>query len=128
MNNDRIHILKTQHDWEGFLQAAQTCQSAILFKFSPTCPISHSAESRAMQWLDSLSDNASIAMACIDVIAARALSRQIAEELNVQHQSPQAIRLSPQGQPIWDASHGSISVETLTKYVCSPDGQQADIN
>ena len=122
MNKDRIQTLSSQQDWAEFLQSAQSCQSAVLFKFSPTCSISHNAESRAMLWVDSLSEQTSIVLACIDVIAARAVSRQIADELNVVHQSPQVIRLSPQGQAIWNASHGSISVESLTTHVSTPDG------
>ncbi len=128
MKKNQIHTLNTQQDWLDFLQAAQSCQSAVLFKLSPTCPISFSAESRAMQWVESLSENTSIVVACVDVIAARALSRQIADELHVRHQSPQAIRLSPEGDAIWNASHGSISVESLTTHVCAPNGHQAAVS
>ena len=57
-----------------------------------------------------------VASAWLDVIAERPLSRSIAEESGIRHESPQAL-LFVDGQCVWNASHGGITRQTLEEAV-----------
>ena len=46
----------------------------------------------------------------VDVIAERDLSRRLAQELGVGHESPQVILLR-EGQPCWNGSHFEVTAE-----------------
>ena len=52
----------------------------------------------------------------LDLITYRPISNAIAEELNVVHQSPQAIVLVG-GKVIYDASHSDISATTIIEKI-----------
>ena len=47
------------------------------------------------------------------MIAARELSRGVAKELGVKHESPQAIWLDLSGSVRWHESHGGITADAL---------------
>ncbi|MCB9880003.1 MAG: bacillithiol system redox-active protein YtxJ [Planctomycetes bacterium] len=81
----------------------------LLFKHSPICPISSAA--RAEYELFRL-DHPDAPTLFVDVIGARAVSRAIAEQCGVQHQSPQAI-LFVEGKATWNASHDAITAGAL---------------
>ena len=52
----------------------------------------------------------------LDLLNFREISSKIAQDLNVQHQSPQLIVLK-NGEVLHHASHSDISAETLKKLV-----------
>jgi bacillithiol system protein YtxJ len=107
--------LKELSDWEKLKEESRASGKPIfLAKLSPICPVSHAAEKVVLDWVGQEQDQTFLA-ARIDVIRARDLSRGIAKEIDVVHQSPQAIRLSPEGEPVWDADHFDITTEALTQ-------------
>jgi len=61
---------------------------SIIFKHNTTCPISKGVKSRLEQEGDKL---ASAPVYIVDLIANRAISDTVAEEFNVEHQSPQLL-------------------------------------
>ena len=79
----------------------------LVFKKSPTCPISHHAESQFREWL---TQAAGIHFAEIDVIAERPLARGLTAELDITHQSPQAL-LFAAGELVWHDSHMQLNVD-----------------
>ncbi|HJV44708.1 MAG TPA: bacillithiol system redox-active protein YtxJ [Bacillota bacterium] len=86
-------------------------QALLIFKHSTTCPISAEAYRQFQQYLD---DNPRIDLQylLVKVIESRHVSNQIAADLNVRHESPQAI-LVEHKQPHWHASHRKITKQNL---------------
>ncbi|MGI9108118.1 MAG: bacillithiol system redox-active protein YtxJ [Pyrinomonadaceae bacterium] len=84
----------------------------VLFKHSTTCPIS----ARAHRQMSGLSTKEAGQVALIVVQHARELSRLVAEQTGIQHESPQAIILR-NGQAVWSASHYDITAEVVEQAV-----------
>ena len=79
----------------------------LIFKHSTTCSISASAKSRLeRQWPDA-SLPADTPIYYLDLLRYRPLSAQIAQEFNVQHESPQLL-LIQDGACTYHASHMGI--------------------
>lgn len=97
------------HDLDAYQQALAAHPRVLLFKHSPTCPISAHAREQFEQWKSERPDAPTL---FVDVIGDRPVARGIAERCSVRHQSPQAI-LFEQGKPVWNASHDAITVEAL---------------
>ncbi len=91
---------------------------SVIFKYSPVCPVSRSAEYEFDKWYESSSLR--IKLFKINVIDARPLSRLIAEEYNVVHQSPQVLLISNEGKSLWSASHYGIDTSQI-EYLISDD-------
>ena len=66
------------------LQAASAEEPVLVFKRSPICPTSFTAERQLRLFLEQLDDGAALRTASIDVIAERALARGLTAELGVQ--------------------------------------------
>jgi bacillithiol system protein YtxJ len=98
-------VLRSLDDYERLLRLPRV----LLFKHSPVCPISTAAREQYEAWRAELPD---VPTAFVDVIAARAVARGLAERCGVRHESPQAI-LFEQGKPVWHASHDAITVGAL---------------
>lgn len=80
----------------------------IIFKKSPICPVSDAAERELEDWLAALPSNASLRTAIVDVIAMRSLARGLTAELDVRHESPQALFFAG-GSLQWHGSHGELT-------------------
>jgi bacillithiol system protein YtxJ len=76
----------------------------VLFLNDPFCPISARAHGRVTE--------AGGAIHMIDVSRQHELNREVEARTGVRHESPQAFVLR-RGRPIWHASHGRISTESL---------------
>lgn len=104
-----IKDCRTEEDFEQLLADSQD-MPVFLFKHSTRCSIS------AGRWamFQGYADREARAAFCkLLVIQDRALSMHVAQETGIRHQSPQAI-LFYQGEPVWDASHYSITEEDMT--------------
>jgi len=105
--------LKEPSDWQALKDESRDSGKPILLaKLSPICPVSHQAERIVLDWVKG-SDLGKLIPARIDVIRSRDLSRAIAKEIGVVHQSPQTIRLSSEGKAQWDADHFAITAAAL---------------
>lgn len=96
------------------LSRQKTC---LIYKHSPTCPISSMARHRLEGNWDF--DDADIATYVVDVIYARPLSQQLAQTFGIRHESPQVLVIRD-GQCIHHSSHLDISVGDLKGVVESP--------
>lgn len=86
----------------------------LIFKHSTRCSISSLAQNRLSKgW--SLGGN-EILPYHLDLIAYRDLSRAVAEQFGVRHESPQVL-LIKDGQCVYDASHLGISAADITAQV-----------
>ncbi|MBZ0257420.1 bacillithiol system redox-active protein YtxJ [bacterium] len=82
----------------------------IIFKHSSTCPTS----SYAKREMDAFVQSSSVLAYLVIVQDQRPLSNEIAEQLSVRHESPQAICLK-EGNVISSLSHYDITQDNLAK-------------
>ena len=83
----------------------------LLFKHSPTCPVSAQAfyEYRAFH-----EEHPDVPTLWLDVGEERPVSQAIAESTGVTHESPQALWIED-GAVTWHASHGAITRASLAE-------------
>lgn len=85
-------------------------QPVVIFKHSTRCSISDMAKGR----LERAQAPEEIAFYYLDLIRYRPVSNKIAEDFQVQHESPQVL-LIRNGACIYDESHSGISMEELAE-------------
>lgn len=90
------------------LRAASRDAEVVVFKKSPTCPVSHRAEFEFKSWVKELGEDSGVRFAVIDVLAERSLARGLTTALDVKHESPQALWFSG-GELAWHDSHGALT-------------------
>ena len=103
----RMTPLTDRAGLDGLLQADR----AVVFKHSPVCSISSHVLREMERFLD---DHPDTAVHLVDVIAHRAFSRELADEVGIAHQSPQVIVLQ-NGKPVWNASHFDVTAQALAE-------------
>ena len=113
-----MNQLNSQADWNELKEKLPSSEGLLIFKHSPICPISSAARAQFTAWLNSPECNQNLLIAEIDVISARGLSREIATELSVPHQSPQALFLMSNGSVSWNDSHSGITKNSLQNNCC----------
>lgn len=87
----------------------------VIFKHSTSCSISATAKSRLeRQWDNGGLEN--VTPYYLDLLSNRPVSNEIAEVLQVRHESPQLL-LIQDGMCTYHASHLGISVEAVKKKV-----------
>lgn len=88
----------------------------LLFKQSTTCPISANAFSEFNDFLDN--DDSDMDAFYVKVRETRPVSNQIADDLGIQHQSPQ-IFVVKNKQAVWNASHNKITVDSIKEALAN---------
>jgi bacillithiol system protein YtxJ len=110
--------ITTVAEWqEAWTNTAE--KPLLLFKHSTTCPISADALqqfNRFVQSAEHTPETAAVQYALVKVIESREVSNQVAEDVSVKHESPQAILIHDQ-KAVWDASHWSIKDKALQEAV-----------
>ncbi|ACU02750.1 MULTISPECIES: bacillithiol system redox-active protein YtxJ [Pedobacter] len=87
---------------------------SLIFKHSTRCSVSSMAKRRfEMDW-SVIPENTRLYF--LDLISYRAISAQIADTFQVQHESPQ-ILVVKNGDCILDASHSDISAEEVAEVI-----------
>lgn len=108
------HPLNTIEQLDKILEESKQTP-VIIFKHSTSCSISATAKSRLeRQWDGKGLDH--IRSYYLDLITYRPVSNEIAELLQVRHESPQLL-LVQDGMCTYNASHLSISIDELKKKV-----------
>lgn len=108
-----IKELKTIAELEEALKESNE-RPVLFFKHSTTCPISARAYREFRNHLEEADDG--IGYRLVTVQAARPVSNEIAQRLQVQHETPQAI-LVKEGREVWNASHFSITSTALEEAI-----------
>jgi len=101
--------ITSEQEWEQAKQES-AAKPLLVLKHSTTCPISAGAYSRVQEFLQKNDQAPETFM--VKVIESRPVSNKIADDLSVQHQSPQIILLK-NGEAIWNASHHGIHPEAI---------------
>jgi bacillithiol system protein YtxJ len=89
----------------------------LLFKHSTMCPISSRAYDEVERFLEERKETGraeGFDFGMIVVQTARPVSNRVAEQLGVEHESPQAIVVRD-GRAVWHTSHRAITRESLSK-------------
>lgn len=97
--------IKTMADWEALKEKSET-EKVIVFKYSNACPVSFAA----MDELQVADFEDSIYM--VTVQTEREISNKIAEDVGVQHQSPQVL-LIEKGKSVFDVSHFKVKNDVI---------------
>lgn len=107
-----VELLLDLNQWEN-VKKEPTQKEMVIFKFSPTCPVSHSVEREFDQWISKHADE----LTClkVDVIRSRPISQHLADEFGVRHESPQVLWLTTDRKVKWSASHGQINAQALDR-------------
>lgn len=105
----KLHEITTHEQWKQLLELSET-QPFFVFKHSTSCPISAFAHTNVTNF------DTDLPVYLVKVIENRPISLEIADDLHVQHQSPQAI-LVMHRQAKWNQSHYDITEETLAASV-----------
>lgn len=94
---------------EGVLDEVKRAELAVIYKHSPICPVSWSAQREVANFIE---QNPDTPVYVVNVVQDRTLSRKLADDLGVRHESPQAI-LMQSGEAMNHASHHEITVQLL---------------
>lgn len=117
---DELHTLD---EWQAFRsQIATFSQGVIIFKFSPRCPISRSAERTFDAWYADLPEDNNMSCVKVDVVNSRPLSQHLAQEFQISHESPQLLWISSDCRVRWHASHYSITSDALDTQLRNVEG------
>lgn len=87
-------------------------QPQVIFKHSTRCSISSMAKSR----LERSTAPAGVDFYYLDLISHRDISKKIAEDFSVEHESPQILVIK-NGECVYDESHTGISMDEITEFV-----------
>lgn len=104
-----MRALETPAEFDALLDAPV----ALLYKHSTRCPISAMAHEEVATLLRQRPE---APVWLLDVNAHAALSREVAERLAVEHQSPQAILLV-RGAPAWQATHFQVRADAIARQL-----------
>ncbi|MHC5054079.1 MAG: bacillithiol system redox-active protein YtxJ [Planctomycetota bacterium] len=113
--------------WEE--QAGADAPLRMVFKRSPRCPISRAMEKVFERFAARLPDDTPAEVFRVDVVSERDVSRRIADDTRVKHESPQALFIGPDRAVLWHASHYSITESALEEALraagVTPDADPA---
>jgi len=113
MSDSPFRSLASDADWAA-AQSNSEEQPVLIFKHSSACPVSAKADEE----LTPLAEADALPVYKLVVQESRALSDEIAEALDVRHETPQAIVLDDQ-RPVFDASHFDVTADAVRDAVHS---------
>lgn len=119
-----IETLENEPDWVACWQAQAAPDAGLLlvFKQSPICPTSHTAEAEFRGCASSLGHPKGLTLKIVDVVHRRPISRRIAEDTGVRHESPQALLIGANQKVLWHASHYQINEDSLRAALAAAGG------
>jgi len=111
-----MNQIKTLEEWTEIYNSFPRKNEIIIFKFSPNCGISYKVEIEFDNWAEKIQSK-DIQIFKVNVITERSISRKIAEDVMISHQSPQILWFSLVGKIKWHASHYDISAYNLNSIL-----------
>ena len=113
VSDSSFRPLSTDANWAEARSASKT-QPVLVFKHSSACPVSAKAETQ----LQPLAEDSALPVYRLVVQESRALSDEIAEALDIRHETPQVIVLDDEA-PVFDASHFDVTADAVREAVQS---------
>ena len=112
-----LNILSDKKEWKELINNSSGDYEIIIYKHSPICGLSQLSNNTINDWCNVHRDNNYIKILKVDVIYSRSLSRRIAKDLKIVHESPQLIWLDKELKVKFHASHYDINEEELNKHL-----------
>jgi len=112
-----LNNLSDKKDWKELIKNSSKDYELIIYKHSPICGLSHSIDIILDDWCNVHGNNNHIKILKVNVISSKSLSRRIAKDLKIVHESPQLIWLDKEMRVKFHASHYDINEEELNKYL-----------
>jgi monothiol bacilliredoxin len=112
-----IRKLKDKKEWKELTKNSPNKHELIIYKFSPICPISHSADLVINDWYNLHKEKENVDILKVNIIFSKSLSRKIAKDLSIVHESPQIIWLDSEMKVKYHGSHDYITAEELNKHL-----------
>ena len=109
--------LSDKKEWKELIKISSNNYEIIIYKHSPICGLSQLSNNTINDWCNVHRDNNYIKILKVDVIYSRSLSRRIAKDLKIVHESPQLIWLDKELKVKFHASHYDINEEELNKHL-----------
>lgn len=110
--NEKVKELVSMEEWkELFSNSTPT----LVLKHSTTCPISAEAYNQFMTYVEG-QEMENIQYGLVKVIEMRPISNQIAEDLDLKHESPQCIYMK-NGEVVWSATHWNVTEQALIENI-----------
>lgn len=106
--------LSTLESLDSCLSESAT-RPIFIFKHSTACPISAEAYRHVARYAEQANDTTP-EVYLVKVIEERPISNQIADQLGIQHKSPQLI-LVKDGKVLWSTSHYGIHADAIRDAV-----------
>lgn len=107
MSDAPFHTLTSDADWtEALAQSEET--PVLIFKHSSTCPVSGQANTEMTE----LVEDEDVQVYRVVVQDHRSVSDEIEADLDVRHETPQAILLHEK-EPVFDTSHFNVTADRL---------------
>jgi bacillithiol system protein YtxJ len=103
-----IHELRRKEDFDALIERSKT-DPVLVFKHSTQCGLSERAFDTFHNFMRQATN---VHAGIVYVIENRDVSDAIAEQLGVEHETPQAIVVN-EGLPAWNASHRAITEAAL---------------
>jgi len=111
MNHEEIELPEDPASAIRVLEEGSTTAPVVVFKKSPICPVSTMAEGNFQRWLSARGDDP-LKVCVVDVISQRGLARGLTSELDIRHESPQAL-VFREGVLTWHDSHGGLTEDAF---------------
>jgi bacillithiol system protein YtxJ len=107
MPDSPFHSLTSDTDWSDALAQSEETP-VVIFKHSSTCPVSSQAHTEMTE----LANANDIPIFKVVVQENRAVSDEIESDLDVRHETPQAIVVHDES-PVFDTSHFNVTADRL---------------
>jgi len=107
------NTVETEEDLENIWQRSEE-RPQVIYKHSTICSFSNMAKNELAAKSDEIKEKADINY--LGVIESRPLSKKVASDLGVRHESPQVIVVK-EGKAIWDASHGGVRGKSILEQI-----------
>ncbi len=105
-------IISDSSQVDSIIEASKE-KPQLIYKHSHRCSVCFVARGDLEQSADEIQEHAD--MHVVNVVRSRDASNKIASDLDVRHESPQAI-LIDKGEVVWHGSHGSINADAILDY------------
>lgn len=102
---EELKQITTEEEWKNILNESKE-KPVFMFKHSNTCPISANAYKEYQEFSTDLDKYYLI------VSESRPVSNQVADDLQIKHESPQ-IFLLKDGKATWNTSHWNITGDNM---------------
>ena len=112
-----LNKLSDKKEWKELIKNSSNDYEIIIYKHSPICGLSHSIDIVLDDWCKEHSDYNHIKILKVNVVFSKSLSRRIAKDLKIVHESPQIIWLDNELKVKFHASHYDINEEELNKHL-----------